>query len=425
MSLFRHPGLDPGPTSFLAAWKKSWIPAPDRLAPGKAAALAFAGMTIMWATPTAAPAQVPAAPDYAKDSSWLCLPGRNDVCSTPLPTTALTPSGYGATGLSAVAKDAPLDCFYVYPTVSTDPGMNSDMNAGRQEQLAAETQFARFASVCRPFAPIYRQMTLGAVAAYSAGANIDDAAKLAYADVLAAWRNYIRTRNGGRPFVLVGHSQGSLMLQQLIAREIETNPALARQMKLAIIPGYNVLVPQGKLVGGTFKSTPLCSRPSETYCVMAWSSFREKNEPPPGAMFGYADQPGMTVGCVNPALPGSRAWVKLDSYWFTRSTLSVPGGPIQWSSEGQPSTPYVRTEGLVSGKCVNDGARGYLSIRTNHAPGEKWTDRIGGEVSVLGMFLPGWGMHLADMAVAQGDLVGEIGDIAASVQSRTAAQRAR
>jgi hypothetical protein len=368
----------------------------------------------------AAPA--PPAPDYAKDSSWLCLPGRSDVCSTPLPTTALNPNGYGSTGLSTVAKDPPLDCFYVYPTVSTDPGMNSDMDAGREEKLAAETQFARFASVCRTFAPVYRQMTLAAVAAYSAGANIDEAAKLAYGDVLAAWRNYIRTRNGGRPFVLIGHSQGSLMLQQLIAREIENDPAVARRMKLAIIPGFNVLVPQGKLVGGTFKKTPLCSRPGESGCVITWTSFREKNEPPEGAMFGYADQPGMTVGCVNPALPGSKAWVKLDSYWFTRSTLPVPGGPIQWSAEGQPSTPYVRTDGLVSARCVNDGPRGYLSIRTNHSTGEKWTDRVGGEVAVLGMFLPGWGMHLADIAEAQGDLVHDVGEI--SVRSKTASRQA-
>jgi hypothetical protein len=176
-------------------------------------------------------------------------------------------------------------------------------------------------------------------------------------------------------------------------------------MKLAIVPGYNVLVPPGKLVGGTFKRTPLCSRPGETGCVIAYSSFREKNAPPPGAMFGYADQPGMTVACVNPARPGSRDWEPLDSYWFTRSTLPVPGGPIRWSSEGQPPTAYVRTEGLVSGKCVNDGARGYLSIRTNHAPGDKRTDHVGGEVAVLGLFLPGWGMHLADVAVAQGDLI--------------------
>jgi hypothetical protein len=398
MPFFRHPGLDPGSRFF--SLLKIWIPA-------------FAGMTILFASP--APGQAPsAAPDYSKDSSWLCLPGRSDSCASSLPTTALTPSGYGPVSTSSTTKDPPLDCFYVYPTVSSDPGMNSDMNAGREEKLTTETQFARFASVCRTFAPIYRQMTLTAVAAYSAGADIAPAAQLAYNDVLAAWRNYIRTRNGGRPFVLIGHSQGSLMLQQLIAGEIEKDPALAARMKLAIIPGYNVLVPQGKLVGGTFRKTPLCSRPGETGCVMAWSSFREKNQPPDGAMFGYADQSGMTVGCVNPALPGSRDWVRLDSDWFTRSSLPVPGGPIQWSSQGQPATSYVETRGLVSARCVNQGPRGYLSIRTNHAPGDKWTDHVGGEVAVFGMFLPGWGMHIADIAEAEGDLVREVGEIGRS-----------
>ena len=379
---------------------------------------------MMWAAPLPAqPNASSAGPDYSKDSSWLCLPGRADICSTPLPTTALNANGYGSIGRSEVAKNPPLDCFYVYPTVSNDGAMNSDLIVGREEKLTVETQFARFASVCRPFAPVYRQMTLAAVAAYSAGASIDNAAALAYGDVLAAWRNYMRTRNGGRPFVLIGHSQGSLMLQQLIAREIETNPALAAQMKLAILPGFNVLVPQGKLVGGTFKRTPLCSRSAETGCVISWTSFREKNAPPNGAMFGYSPQPGMTVGCVNPALPGSRDWVKLDSYWFTRSSLPVAGGPIRWSTEGQPGTPYVRTEGLASARCVNDGPRGYLSIRTNHAPGDKRTDRIGGEVAVFGLFLPGWGMHLADIAEAQGDLIRTVDDLGATLQSRKAARR--
>jgi hypothetical protein len=372
----------------------------------------IAAVALAAAAPAPAQAQpASAAPDYSKDSAWLCLPGRKDICSTPLPTTDLNPNGYGSPAESSIARDPPIDCFYVYPTVSSDPGLNSDLNPGREEKLATESQFARFASVCRPFAPIYRQMTLGAVAAYSAGANIDAAAALAYSDVLAAWRNYIRTRNNGRPFVLIGHSQGSLMLQMLIAREIENDPAVARRMKLAVIPGYDVLVPQGKLVGGTFKKTPLCSRPGETACVMTWTSFREKNVPPPGAIFGYADQPRMTVGCVNPALPGSRDWAKLDSYWFARSTLPVPGGPVQWSSEGPPPTPYLHARGLVSAKCINDGQRGYLWVRTDHNPGDKRTNRIGGEVSVLGMFVPGWGMHLADMAIGQGDLIREVGVI--------------
>ena len=130
----------------------------------------------------------------------------------------------------------------------------------------------------------------------------------------------------------------------------------------------------------------------------------------------------MTVGCVNPALPGSSDWVKLDSYWYARSNEPVPGGPIQWSSEAQLKTPFVHTKGLVSGRCINEGTRGYLSIRTNHAPGEKWTDRIGGEVGFGGMFLPGWGMHLADVEEAQGDLVREVGEI--SARSKTAPQPA-
>ncbi len=70
------------------------------------------------------------------------------------------------------------------------------------------------------------------------------------------------------------------MLQQLIAREIETNPAVAARMRLAIIPGFNVLVPQGRLVGGTFKIDAALQPPGQTGCVLAWSSFREKNVPP-------------------------------------------------------------------------------------------------------------------------------------------------
>jgi hypothetical protein len=374
---------------------------------------AVAGATLALASPASAqPQSAPPIPDYGKDSSWLCLPGRSDVCSTPLATTALNPNGYGASEPSTVAKGPALDCFYVYPTVSRDQGMNSDMVVGGEEKYAAQTQFARFASVCRTFAPIYEQMTLAAVAAFSTGGDITVPARLAYRDVAAAWRNYVATRNRGRPFVLIGHSQGSALLQQLIGREIETDPALAARMKLAIIPGFDLLVPQGKLVGGTFKATPLCSRPGEIGCVITWTSFREKNVPPVGAIFGITDKPGMTVGCVNPALPGSRDWVPLDSYWYARSTQPVPGGPINWSSEGPPPTPYVHTPGLVSARCVNDGQRGYLSIRTIHNAGDKRTDRIGGEVGLFGMFLPGWGMHLADMSEAQGDLIRQVGALA-------------
>jgi hypothetical protein len=368
----------------------------------------IAGLALISPAHAETPAPVTAAVDYSNAANWLCIPGRSDVCSTPLATTALNPNGYGATGPSTVAKNPPIDCFYVYPTVSRDQGLNSDMVVGNgEERYATQAQFARFAGVCRTFAPIYRQMTLAAITAMATGADIAPAAHLAYGDVAAAWRDYIANRNNGRPFVLIGHSQGSALLQQLISHEIEGKP-VAKRMARAIIPGFNVLVPQGELVGGTFKSTPLCASPEDTGCVVAWSSFRENNAPPPGAMFGYSPAPGMTVACVNPGRPGTTGWVPLDSYWYARSTSAVPGGPITWSTEGPPPTAYLQTEGLVSGKCVNDGPRGYLSVRTNADPKDKRTDRVGGEVGMLGMFLPGWGMHLADMNIAQGDLIASL-----------------
>ena len=386
MTLNRHPRLDRGLISlFLAA---------SALCP---------------ITPLAA--QTPAPVDYSRDSNWLCLPGRADVCSAPQSTVDVNPTGYGAKSISTPAKSTPpIDCFYVYPTISRDSGLSSDLVMNEENWVAA-AQLARFGSVCRTFAPKYRQMTVGAIVAFSAGQDITAAAALSYGDVVAAFRQFIASRSQDRPFVLIGHSQGSLHLIQLIAKEIEPRPALANQMKLAILPGFNLLVPQGKAVGGSLKKIPICTAASQTNCVITWTSYRENNRPPAGALFGVADQPGMTVACVNPAATGAKDLRKLDSYWEARPGYAIPGGPIAWSSEGTAPAPWVHTPGLASGRCINDGPRGYFSVHTNADPADKRTDRIGGEVSVFGMFIPGWGMHLADLALVQGDLVRRVGQI--------------
>jgi alpha-beta hydrolase superfamily lysophospholipase len=60
-------------------------------------------------------------------------------------------------------------------------------------------------------------MTLGAVTAVRRGADVKDRRSHAYGDVRAAWKEYLAKYNKGRPFVLVGHSQGQLMLQTLLA----------------------------------------------------------------------------------------------------------------------------------------------------------------------------------------------------------------
>jgi hypothetical protein len=343
------------------------------------------------------------APDYRDDATWLCLPGRADPCSRLLPTTQLGPAGYGATTQDAPSPQAKVDCFYVYPTVSRDPGMNSDMNPGIEEQAAGWVQMGRLASVCRPFAPVYRQLTATALGKVLGG-GVDPTANfvMAYDDVLAAWRDFLAHRNQGRPFILVGHSQGSIHLQRLIKDEIDGKP-IAAKMVSAVLLGWPVEVPVGKNVGGTFKHVPLCTRSGETGCVLTWMTFRAESPPPDPSFLGRAKTPGTTAGCTNPAALGGDRPAKLDSYWFT---LPRSGGePIAWSSEGAPPTLFLRTQGLVTGQCAHSGTAGYLAVSVNAVPGAKWTGRIPGDIYLMGQLNKGWGMHLADMGIAQGDLV--------------------
>jgi hypothetical protein len=227
---------------------------------------------------------------------------------------------------------------------------------------------------------------------------------LAYGDVLSAWREFLARRNKDRPFVIVAHSQGSIHAIRLIQQEIEAKPA-AKRMLSAILLGWPVEVPQGKLVGGSFKSIPLCTREGQTGCVLTFMSFRAESPPPPGSFLGRASLPGMTAGCTNPAALGSARPARLDSYWFALTPTQLGAQPVTWSSQGPPPAPFVRTEGLINGACRNDGTAGYLAISVNADPADARTDRIPGDVYIMGALNPGWGLHVADASVAQGDLI--------------------
>ncbi|MEN3972871.1 DUF3089 domain-containing protein [Sphingomicrobium sp. XHP0235] len=346
-------------------------------------------------------------PDYGLEQNWLCLPGEDDVCSRPVAAHRLEPTGWGARQISRPDPAAPIDCFYVYPTVSSDSGMNSDLVPGNgEEKLFAQVQFARFSSVCKPFAPMYRQMTTSSIALAATGADMTQFLEIAYADVRNAWRDYMANRNHGRPFVLIGHSQGSIMLERLIAEEIDGKPA-QKQMVRALLPGWNVTVRQGERTGGSFRSVPACASADDTGCVVSWSTYGAGTAPGASAIFGYAQAPNRQPICnLTEALGAKKGnWAALDGFYFAKSSYPVKGGPVRWSSKGPPPGNYATSENLVQGRCITDGPRGYLQVRLVRDEGDTRTDRIGGEVGMGGFFLPGWGKHLMDMQIAQDDLI--------------------
>ena len=84
--------------------------------------------------------------DYRQDASWLCRPGRQDACAVDQRTTIVNADGSMASEEFRANRDAPIDCFYVYPTVSTDPGANSDMTIEEAERRVVQPQIARIGS---------------------------------------------------------------------------------------------------------------------------------------------------------------------------------------------------------------------------------------------------------------------------------------
>src|SRR5437773_1253895 len=239
--------------------------------------------------------------------------------------------------------NAPIDCFYVYPTVSTDLTPNSDMVADPAELNVIRQQFARFASKCRPYAPMYRQVTLAGLRILLGRGNAGVALSrgLAYDDIRDAWKHYLENDNKGRGFVLIGHSQGSLVLSELIRNEIDGKPVQSRMVS-AILLGTTLSVPRGKDTGGSFQHVRPCRSESQTGCVITYASFRSTVTPPPNTLFGRVSDPDMAAVCTNPA--ALRGWSgNLNPYFSTEGRTITGTTTIKpWVSSGSIDTPWVK-----------------------------------------------------------------------------------
>ena len=339
-----------------------------------------------------------AAADFNNPANWVCLPGRDDSCGGTLDTTDIAADGTTRQTPASPAKDPPADCFYVYPTASRARTANAPLELSEEVAWVTRQQFARFATACRPFAPLYRQNTLRGLAASMLGLGTPDYER-AYADVRAAWAVYLARYNQGRPVVLIGHSQGSRMLKRLAQAEIDGKPLQARVLSVMLL-GNTVSVAAGRDVGGDFHSMPLCHAPTQTGCVITYASFRATTPPPVGGRFGINPGPGLQVACTNPAaLQGGPA--VLHSVFPTQAPHTKP-----WANPPVPiETPFVTVSGLISGTCVRNENGAYLAISLNGHPGDRRRTDIDGDISMFGHVLKGWGLHLIDANLPQADLV--------------------
>jgi hypothetical protein len=389
------------------------------------AALSHAGaVSAQPPPPTQPPAETapPKPNDYADPKSWLCRPGQaGSACDIDHTTTVVAANGTLTKETWKPNPNAPIDCFYVYPTISTDPTPNSDMTADPAEINVIKQQFARFASQCRPYAPLYRQITLAGLRRVLAGGGGGTSlvSGVQYDDVRDAFNYYLQNDNKGRGFVLVAHSQGSFILAELMRKEIDGKPVQSRMVS-AILLGTVIGVPKGKDVGGSFQHVPLCRSASQTGCVITFASFRSTIPPPANTLFGKVPDAGMEAACTNPAALGGgsgelHAYLDKSGRTITAATPAKP-----WVVPEQPiETPWVSVPGLLTAKCMsNDNASGYLEVTVNGNPSDPRVDDIVGDIGAGANVLANWGLHLIDVNLAMGNLVDIVGQESKAYRSK-------
>jgi Protein of unknown function (DUF3089) len=333
----------------------------------------------------------PSASEADAKPVWLCKPGSADnPCDVGLKTTELSPSGDPIGVVKPKkAKHPKVDCFYVYPTVSDQTTPNANLNIDPEERSIALYQAARYSRDCRVFAPMYRQLTLSAIG----GTPTEEQRQIAYSSVLDAWKTYLKRYNRGRGVVLIGHSQGTFVLRELIGQEIDSKRKLRKRLVSALLLGGNVTVKAGDEVGGDFQHVKACHSKRQLRCVVAFSTF---NAPvPPDALFGRTTEPGLQVLCANPASLGGGSG-QLDSIYPTApfapgTTIGLATGLV-----GLPrpavSTPWIEAK-AYTGECSS--ANNANALQITGLPGAPKLNAVPDAT---------WGLHLTDGNIGLGNL---------------------
>ena len=213
-------------------------------------------------------ADAPTAPDYDNAYFWVAHPNKID-------TSDLVPVGINTSG---DMENKEVDVFFVHSTGFVGPGgWNSTMQSENSEAQSIEYMLSSMASIfngcCHIYAPHYREAQLQSFMPenFEPGTQALD---LAYQDVEAAFDYYLQHFNKGRPFIVVGHSQGTTHALRLIEEKIDKTP-LYRQLVVAYVVGY--WLPKDKFSRGFEQVTP-CTGAGQTGCIVSYDTYGQDGQ---------------------------------------------------------------------------------------------------------------------------------------------------
>ncbi len=205
-------------------------------------------------------------PDYSRLDYWAAHPWKKDPSdSIPQP-------------LRYESLDSSVDVFFIHPTSFTKKSRSRESNAPIDDAaINAKTDYTSilyqasvFNSQCRVFSPRYRQAHISNFFKKNA-VNTEAAFATAYQDIKAAFEYYLEHWNRGRPLIIAGHSQGSLMAEKILKEYVEGKP-LQQRLVAAWIAGWPV--PKNY-----FTSLSMCTDSGQTGCLCSWRTLRRNYIP--------------------------------------------------------------------------------------------------------------------------------------------------
>ncbi len=162
------------------------------------------------------------APDYADASNWLSQPSSSDASK-------------------------PVDVFYLGDTTysrpdssSPDIGRIDDPNMKQGAQVKFTTTASAFEPIANVYAPYNRQVDARFKSTLPIPQQLQLEAGIPTSDAVSAFEYYLEHLNGGRPFILAGHSQGSNLIANILSGYMKEHPELYERMVAAYVIGFSV-----------------------------------------------------------------------------------------------------------------------------------------------------------------------------------------
>lgn len=334
---------------------------------------------------------------YADPALWLAGPDAIDdfVLSVNLDTTIVYPdlSTQVVHPLRPTSPD--VDIFFIHPTANLSPvAGNDDLSDLTNTKSFTAESAARFSTVGRVIAPLYRSGTVGCF--LEGGQVLEDCLEFAYEDVEDAFEYYLANHWDGQKLVLMGWSQGALMTRMLVQRLVADNAKLMSRVAV-------VMPMSGDLELDSFLTIPECTSESQTACYIAYHAFLDGAGPQPGTLIGdWSDSEAACTDVVGTAdEPGL----------FTMSYFQVPTEPGLLPSDALApipitiDTPFMAFPQFYGGGCVKDGGR-YLEVQqADPVNDQRWTPIDYSHAFVLPDPPLGLGLHIFDYSLGMGDLL--------------------